>query len=65
MPGANRVFPQCGTCRRHKLSIFKAPNREGDFHEECKSKILNVLIKYRVKDNKLKEKIKAGTVYIW
>ena len=26
--------------------------------------MLNVTIKYRVKDNKLKEKIKAGTVYI-
>ena len=64
MPGANCAFPQCGTCRRHKLSIFKIPNREGDFYEEWRTKILNVLIKYCVKDNKLKEKIKAGAVYI-
>ena len=64
MSGANCAFPQRGTCRRHKLSIFKIPNREGDFYEEWRTKILNVLIKYRVKDNKLKEKIKAGTVYI-
>ena len=64
MPGVNRVFPQCGTCRRHKLSIFKAPNREGNFYEEWRLKILNVLIKYRVKDNKLKEKVKSGTVCI-
>ena len=28
------------------------------------TKVLNVLIKYRVKDNKLKEKIKARAVYI-
>ena len=64
MPGANCAFPQCGTCRRYKLDIFKIPNREGDFHEEWRTKILNILIKYHVKDNKLKEKIKAGTVYI-
>ena len=65
MPGANCALLQCGTCRRHKLSIFKIPNREGYFYEEWRTKILNVLIKYRVKDNKLKEKIKAGTVYIY
>ena len=64
MLGANWAFPQCGTCRRHKLSIFKIPNREGNFYEEWRTKILNVLIKYRDKDNKLKEKIIAGTVYI-
>ena len=47
-----------------KLSTFKIPNRKGDFYEEWRTNILNVLIKYRVKDDKLKEKIKAGTVYI-
>ena len=47
-----------------KLSIGKIPNRKGDFYEEWRTNILNVLIKYRVKDDKLKEKIKAGTVYI-
>ena len=62
MPWANCVSPQCGACRRQKLSIFKHPNRESDFHEEWRTKILNILIKYRVKDDKLKEKIKAGTV---
>ena len=64
MPGANCAFPQCGTCRRHKLSIFKIPNKESHFYEEWRTEILNVLIKYRVKYNKWKEKIKAGTVYI-
>ena len=52
MPGTNCVFPQCGTCRRHKLSTFKIPNRKGDFYEEWRTNILNVLIKYRVKDDK-------------
>ena len=47
-----------------KLSIGKIPNKKGDFYEEWRRNILNVLIKYRVKDDKLKEKIKAGTVYI-
>ena len=46
------------------LNIFKITNREGDFYGEWRTKILNVLIKYLVKDNKLKEKMKAGTVYI-
>ena len=64
MPGETCALPQCETYGRHKLSIFKIPNREGDFYEECRANILNVLIKYHVKDNKLKEKIKAGTVYI-
>ena len=64
MPGTNYAFPQRGTCRRHKLSIFEIPNRKADFYEEWKTNILNVLIKYPVKDDKLKERIKAGTVYI-
>ena len=64
MPGANCTFPRCGTYRRHKLSIFKIVNKKGDFYEEWRTSILNVLIKYRVKDDKLKEKINAGTVYI-
>ena len=58
MPGETCALPQCETYGRHKLSIFKIPNREGDFYEECRANILNVLIKYHVKDNKLKEKIK-------
>ena len=48
MPRANCVFPQCGA--------FKHPNREGDFYEEWRTKMLNVIIKYRVKDDKLKER---------
>ena len=64
MPRTNCAFHQCGTCRRHKLSIFTIPNRKGDFYEEWRTNILNVFIKYRVKDDTLKEKIKAGTVYI-
>ena len=47
-----------------KLSSFKIPNRKGDFYEQWRTKVLNVLIKYRFKDDKLKEKIKAGTVHI-
>ena len=64
MPGTNFPFPQCGSCRRHKLSTYKIPNRKGIFYEEWIN-ILNVLIKYRVKDDKMKEKIKAGTVWIY
>ena len=64
MPETNCGFPQYGTCRRHKLRIFKIPNRKGDFYEEWRKNILNVLINYCVKYDKLKEKIKSGTVYI-
>ena len=64
MSGGNCIFPQCGTYKRHKLSIFKIPDGKGYFYEKWRTNVLNVLIKYRVKDDKLKEKIKAGTVYI-
>ena len=50
--------------QKAEISIFKIPNRKDDFYEEWRTNILKVLIKYRVKDDKLQEKIKAGTVYI-
>ena len=64
MPWANCAFPQCGSCRRYELSIFKILNQEGDFYEKWKTNILNVLNRFQMKNSKMAENIKAETAFI-
>ena len=65
MPGDNCAFPKCGTSRRHKdIGIFKLPSRKGEFYQEWKKEIVNVILKYRVADDNFKKNIQAGNVHI-
>ena len=67
MPGSNFAFPQC-TVSRYKLhdgvTIFKVPNRKGDYYQNSRKNILSVLQRYTETDKLLREKYQNGDIYI-
>ena len=64
---ANCVFPGCGVQRIPKyegIALFKLPSREGHFFQQWKEWIVQVILKYREADSRLKERIKNGKVHV-
>ena len=67
MPGANCVFPGCFVSRTPKyenISMFKLPNRSGEFYVKWKKEILNIITKYRVVDKCFKKQIESGNIHV-
>ena len=66
MPGANCALPGCGVSRNFEgIGIFQVPARKGEFYENWRKELLNVICKYRVVDKVLKERIDRGKLYIY
>ena len=61
------VFYGCYTNRKTKqyddIGLFKLPGRENEFYAGWKDKIVEVIKRYRVVDEKLRERIQKGIVW--
>ena len=67
MPGDNCSIYGCETSRSRKnkgISIFKLPAPTIAFNKEWRSKLLNIVTKYREIDENLKRQIDGDTVHI-
>ena len=57
MPGENCTFPKCSTSRKdNRISLFKVPNpgKTNDESINCTKDLTDIILKYRVKDQSLK-----------
>lgn len=65
---ANCVLPMCGVQRIPKyagIGIFKVTTRKGEFYEDWRQKLINVILKYRVMSEKdLRTRIFGTGIYI-
>ena len=67
MPGANCVFPNCGTNRRKKydgIGIFRISQRKSPFYSAWREKVITIIKKYRVVDKSLKRQIDSWNISI-
>ena len=65
MSGANCSIFGCGTSKRHKgTSIFKLPSVEDKENAEWRSKLLGQILKDKVADENVKQRIASGNVYV-
>ena len=67
MPGANCVFPQCGTNRREKydgIGIFRISQRKSPFYSAWREDVISIIKKYRVVDENLKRQIEFWNISI-
>ena len=64
MPGLICCFPQCGSCSRGNLAVFKITNRTGDFYQEWRKQVLDIVKKCRVFDNDFHRQLDNGRVAI-
>ena len=66
----NCAFVGCCTNRNNLsetykgISLFKITNRKGDYYENWRKEVVNILTKSRVIDATLKHQIETDTVYI-
>lgn len=64
MPGANCSIYECSTNRNHKeLSNFRVPTGDDEFSTKWRDKIVNIITKDRVIDEKLGKQIKNRTLH--
>ena len=68
MPGANCVFPNCGTNRPKKydgVGIFRISQRKSPLYSAWREEaIITIIKKYRVVDENLKRQIEAWNISI-
>lgn len=70
MPGANCCFNFCGVSRRRgksqseSLSLFKLPTVLDDKSKQWRRDVLNIITKYRVKDDNFKSQLDNDTLHI-
>ena len=70
MPGANCWFNLCGVSRRRgtsqseSLSLFKLPTGHDEKSKQWRRDVLNIVTKYRVKDENFKRQLDNDTLYI-
>ena len=78
MPGANCVFPNCGTNRRWNwnisdrrleleydgIGIFRISQRKSPFYSAWREEVITIIKKYRVVDKSLKRQIDSWNISI-
>ena len=67
MPGANCVFPNCGTNRREKydgVGIFRISQRKSPLYSAWREEVISIIKKYRVVDETFKRQIEAWNISI-
>ena len=70
MPGANCCFNFCGVSRRRgksqseSLSLFKLPTGLDEKSKQWRRDVLNIVTKYRVKDENFKRQLDNDTLHI-
>ena len=67
MPGENCAFPKCSTSRKDKgISLFKVPTPDKTNDESIKwtKDLIDIILKYRVKDQFLIKRMRSYKLYI-
>ena len=67
----NCAFVGCCTNRNNVSEtykdtfLFKITNREGEYYENWRKEVVNILTKFRVVDRSMKHQMETNTVYIF
>ena len=67
MPGEKCAFPRCSTSRKYKgIILFKvpAPDKTNDERIKWTKNLIDIILKYRVKDQSLIKRMQSYKLYI-